>query len=303
MILRMFGRSPLEKWLEKQPPVIKGAVWMTVSAFAYAASIAIVHHVVQELHFMQVVFLRNFFGLAFMAPWLVRVGLAALKTSRLHMHAIRGATSAINVWFLFAALWFAPVADTAAITFMMPIIASLFAVIFLREKTTALRWVAVALGFTGALIVIRPGLESFNLGLLFALGSAISGAAVAILIKTLVKHDSADTIAFYLFVSHTIFSLGPAIYFWTRPTIEQLLWGVALGYLGTLIQRNFNKAMGAADATIVLPFNFTRLIWAALFGWLFFSEFPDLWTWIGGILIFSASIWLTRMTAGLSRNH
>jgi len=56
--------------------------------------------------------------------------------------------------------------------------------------------------------------------------------------------------------------------------------------------------MGEADATIVLPFNFTRLIWAALFGWVFFAEFPDLWTWIGGCVIFAASIWLTRMTAG-----
>ena len=276
---------------------MRGACWMTVSAFGYAASIAIVHHVVQELHFMQVVFLRNVFGLAFMAPWLFRVGLSALKTSRLKMHVVRGATSAMNVWFLFAALWLAPVADTAAITFMMPIIASLFAVLFLKEKTTASRWLAVCLGFVGALIVIRPGMAGFNFGLLLALGSAISGAAVAILIKTLIRYDSADTIAFYLFVSHTIFSLGPALYYWMNPTILQLGWGVALGYLGTLIQRNFNKAMGVADATIVLPFNFTRLIWAALFGWVFFSEFPDPWTWVGGSVIFAASIWLTRLAS------
>jgi drug/metabolite transporter (DMT)-like permease len=270
---------------------------MTVSAFGYAASIAIVHHMVQELHFMQVVFLRNVFGLAFMAPWLFRIGLSALKTSRLKMHAVRGATSAMNVWFLFAALWLAPVADTAAITFMMPIIASLFAVLFLKEKVTVSRWLAVCLGFVGALIVIRPGMAGFNFGLLLALGSAISGAAVAILIKTLIRYDSADTIAFYLFVSHTILSLGPALYYWIHPTILQLGWGVALGYLGTLIQRNFNKAMGVADATIVLPFNFTRLIWAALFGWVFFSEFPDPWTWVGGSVIFAASVWLTRLAS------
>lgn len=293
----MFGPLFFNEWLERQSPAMRGACWMTVSAFGYSASIAIVHHMVQELHFMQVVFLRNVFGLAFMAPWLFRVGLSALKTSRLKMHAVRGATSAMNVWFLFAALWLAPLADTAAITFMMPIIASLFAVLFLKEKTTASRWLAVCLGFVGALIVIRPGMAGFNFGLLLAFGSAISGAAVAILIKTLIRYDSADTIAFYLFVSHTIFSLGPALYYWINPTILQLGWGVALGYLGTLIQRNFNKAMGAADATIVLPFNFTRLIWAALFGWVFFSEFPDPWTWVGGSVIFAASIWLTRLAS------
>jgi len=288
----------LDRWIAGQSPVVRGAWWMTVSAFAYAASIAIIHHVAQELHFMQVVFLRNVFGFLFMLPWLMRVGLGALKTSRLHMHAVRGAMSALNVWFLFAALWLAPVADVAAITFMMPIVASIFAVVFLKEKTTVLRWVAIALGFAGALMVIRPGMAGYNPVLLLAVGSVLAGATVAILIKTLIRHDSADTIAFYLFVSHIVFSVGPAIYFWAAPTWEQLGWCVALGYLATVIQRNFNKAMGEADATIVLPFNFTRLIWAALFGWLFFAEFPDLWTWIGGLVIFAASIWLTRMTAG-----
>ena len=76
-----------------------------------------------------------------------------------------------------------------------------------------------------------------------------------------------------------------------------------LGYLGTVIQRAFNRSMALADATVVLPFNFTRLIWAALFGYLFFAELPDLWTWIGGTVIFLASIWLTRISTGQKKDR
>ena len=76
---------------------------------------------------------------------------------------------------------------------------------------------------------------------------------------------------------------------------------VLLGWLGAVIQRTFNRAMAAADATVVLPYNFTRLIWAALFGFLFFAEIPDLWTWVGGTVIFISSVWLTRINVRRGR--
>ena len=84
---------------------------------------------------------------------------------------------------------------------------------------------------------------------------------------------------------------------WVMPTLEEVLWLVLLGYLGALVQRTFNRAMSETDASVALPFNFTRLIWAAMFGYLFFAQVPDLWTWVGGSLIFLASIWLTRIGA------
>ena len=283
--------------IHQKSPIARGALWMTISAFAYAASIAIIHYLTQELHFMQVVFLRNVFGFLFMLSWLFRNGVKALRTSMIHMHVVRGVMSSLNVWFLFAALWLAPVADVAAITFMMPIVASILAVFFLKEKTTQKRWMTVGLGFVGAIMIIRPGWTGYNPGLLLAFGSVVAGAVVAIFIKILIHRDSADTIAFYLFVSHVVLSFGPGLYFWRSLAFDQLIWCAGLGYLATVVQRNFNKAMGIADATIVLPFNFTRLIWAALLGWIFFSELPDIWTWTGGFVIFIASLLLARKAA------
>jgi drug/metabolite transporter (DMT)-like permease len=139
--------------------------------------------------------------------------------------------------------------------------------------------------------------------LLLAVASVIAGSAVAMLIKGLLKHDPSDTVAAWLFVSHTVLGLIPAIIVWIQPSWQDVLWMALLGYLGTVIQRAFNRSMALADATVVLPFNFTRLIWAALFGFLFFAEIPDIWTWIGGTVIFLASVWLTRISTARKKQQ
>lgn len=291
----MFRMKSLSIWFDHLPPTTRGACWMTISAFGYSASIAIVHHLTQRLPVFEVALGRNAFGLLFMLPWLAKVGLGALRTSHAGMHVVRGLLSATNMWFLFAALALAPVADVSAITFMMPIVASILAVFILKEATHFQQWLAALAGFVGALIVIRPGMAEFNPGLLFAVGAVLFGSGVAMMIKTLLRHDSADTIAVYLFISHIVIGLIPAIIVWITPTWEEVGWLFLLGGLAALIQRTFNRALAAANATVVLPFNFTRLLWAALFGFLFFAEIPDLWTWVGGGIIFGSSIWLARI--------
>ncbi|MBT5047992.1 MAG: DMT family transporter [Rhodospirillaceae bacterium] len=290
-------RQAYHKRLAALSPTARGAYWMLISACGYSASIAIVHHLVERLPVFEIALARNVFGLVFMLPWLTKVGLGAMRTSHMGKHAIRGVLSASNVWFLFAALAYAPVADVSAITFLMPIIASVLAVFVLKEQTSLIRWAAALTGFAGALIVIRPGMAEFNPGILFAVGAVCAGSLIAMLIKTLLKYDSGDTVAAWLFISHIVLGIVPAILVWITPNWEEVLWMVLLGWLGAVIQRTFNRSMAEADASVVLPYNFTRLIWAALFGFLFFAEIPDIWTWVGGSVIFISSIWLTRINA------
>jgi len=284
------------------PPAVLAAWWMLISAFGYAGSIALVHHLADRLPVFEIALARNVFGLAFMLPWLMKVGLGAMRTSHMGKHAVRGLLSAVNMWCLFAAVAYAPVADVSAITFMMPVTASVLAVFILKEKTSLVQWLAALAGFAGALIVIRPGMAGYNPGLLFAVGAVCAGSLVAMMIKTLLKYDSGDTVAAWLFISHTVIGIVPAIVVWVTPTWQEWLWMVFLGWLGAVIQRTFNRSMAMADATVVLPYNFTRLIWAALFGYLFFAEIPDLWTWIGGTVIFASSVWLTRINAGRGKS-
>ena len=108
------------------------------------------------------------------------------------------------------------------------------------------------------------------------------------------RTESPDSIAVYLFVFQTVIMLVPAILVWRAPSAEELAWLALLGLIGVWLQRAFNRAMVAADATVALPFNFTRLIWAALLGWVLFAELPDIWTWIGGTIIFAATVFIAR---------
>ena len=290
----MISRHAIASHFDRLPGATRAGLWMTASAFCYAASAAIVRHMSADMPIFEMVFLRNLFALAFMMPWVASVGRAAFRTDRLGMHTLRGLGSAVNISCQFGALALIPIADMAAINFMQPIFGSIIAVVVLKEVASGRRWTAVAVGFLGAMLIIRPGIATVDAGVLLALASALAGAIVAIMIKDLVRTEQPDTIVVYLFVFQTAIMLVPAILVWRAPTLGEIAWLAALGLIGVWLQRAFNRAMAAADATVALPFNFTRLIWAALIGWIVFAESPDAWTWAGGTLIFAASVLIAR---------
>ncbi|MGB0630503.1 MAG: DMT family transporter [Alphaproteobacteria bacterium] len=277
------------------PGPVRSGIWMSISAVTYVVSIAIGRYMAPDIEVFQIAFLRNAFAVLFMMPWLINVGLGAMRTNQLGRHIVRGFMSSTNVTLLFAAVALIPIADMSAIGFLQPVIAAAIAGFVLGEIVSRHRWLAIAAGFAGALIVIRPGFAEFNLGIAYALGSALAGALVSIMIKTLVRTDPPDTIAAWLFVTQTLILLIPTIIVWNNPTLEQ--WGLfaIIGFMSVILQRTYNRGVQAADMSIAMPFNFTRLIWAALLGWIVFAELPDIWTWIGGTIIFAASIWLTRL--------
>jgi drug/metabolite transporter (DMT)-like permease len=93
----------------------------------------------------------------------------------------------------------------------------------------------------------------------------------------------------------------PALWVWTWPTVEQLLLMFGVGFFATLNQRFLSRAYAAADATAVLPFEFTRLPFAAVIGYLAFRELPDVWAWVGGAVIFGASLYMVQREARASR--
>lgn len=276
------------------PGPVRSGIWMSVSAITYVVSIAIGRYLAPDIEVFQIAFLRNAFAILFMLPWLMGVGIGAMRTNQIGKHILRGFMSSTNVTLLFAAVALIPIADMSAINFLQPVIGAAIAGFVLGEVAGRNRWLAIGMGFIGAVLVIRPGFADFNLGIAYALGSAVAGAFVSIMIKTLVRTDPPDTIAAWLFVTQTLILLVPTILVWRMPTLEQ--WGlfVFIGCMSVILQRTYNRGIQAADISIAMPFNFTRLIWASVLGWVVFAEFPDMWTWIGGTVIFISSVWLTR---------
>ena len=161
------------------PGPLQAGIWMSISAVTYVVSIAIGRYIAPDIEVFQIAFLRNAFAVLFMMPWLMKVGIGAMRTNQIGRHILRGFMSSANVTLLFAAVALIPIADMSAINFLQPVIGAAIAGLVLGEVVSRARWIAIIAGFAGALIMIRPGFAEFNIGIAFALGSGVAGALAA----------------------------------------------------------------------------------------------------------------------------
>ncbi|NKB19932.1 MAG: EamA family transporter [Alphaproteobacteria bacterium] len=283
-------------------PAIQGALWTVIASFCVVAFTAIGKYLTAEMSVPMITFFRCVFGVLFIVPWVTRVGLAGLATRRPVLLIARGINTLIGLYCVFFAVALIPLADVVAIQYSKPIFASLAAVLILREIMYGARWRALIIGFVGMLIIIRPGFAEWNIGVLFALGAMAAGAFTTISVKLMTRTEPPDRIVAYTLVVMTIGSAVPAILSWQTPTLEQLLWLVLLGGLATGFQRCVARAYAAADATVVLPFEFIRLLIAVAFGFFIFGEALDGWTWAGGTVIFAASMYVVHAEAKRNAN-
>lgn len=273
---------------------VRGALWMVTAAFFIVAFTTVARRLSGEVPVAQMVFFRGLFGLMFLAPWMLRVGWRGLRTNRLRLHLLRGVSGIAGLFLLLGAVGLMPVADVLAINFTRPIFASVVAVMVLGEVFHARRWTALTVGFAGTMIILRPGFEALNMGAAMALAGAATGVSSAICTKSLTRTETPDAIACYAITIYFLLSIVPAVLVWQTPSWEQLGWLVVLGGLATGFQRTNARAFAAADATVVLPFEFARLPLAAALGFVVFAELPDGWTWVGGAVIFVAGLYLSR---------
>ena len=149
--------------------------------------------------------------------------------------------------------------------------------------------------------MVRPGFEVFNVGLASVFIASIAGAASAIFIRYLSRTEAPDTITMYYVIFTTPVMMLLALFVWETPTWLELCWLSFMGLTGTLGQRAMSRGFAAADASIMLPMDFTRLLVAALFGFVLFSEIPSVYTAVGGFLIFASTVYIARREARLSR--
>jgi len=262
------------------------------AAFAMVVMHALVRHVSTELHPFEAAFFRNLFGLLFVLPLVARSGLAQLRPGRPGLLVIRGVADACAMLAFFTALSLAPLATVTALSFTAPLFATVLAVPVLREVVGLRRALSVAAGFAGALIVIRPGAEGLvTAGAAMTLFSACFWGLALCLIKLLSRTETSVAITFYAAVTLLPVTLIAALPVWQTPTWEQLGWLVATGAVGTAAQLSLSQAMRLADATVVMPLDFTRLLWSAVLGFVLFAEIPDIATFVGGTVIFSSVVY------------
>lgn len=285
------------------PGALRACFWFVIAGGLFVIMLAIVRNISGELDLLLVVFWRSFFGVLLMLPWLARRGVNALHTRRLGIHLVRAGLNYISLYVWLVAATLLPLADLTAIGFTRPIIASLLAVVVLGEVMRARRWAATFVGFIGAMIVIRPGFAEVNPGLIYIAIGVLGASVMSIIVKYLSRTDSPDTTTMLLVGIMTPMTLVVALFVWQWPSAHHWGWLLAIAFLSTYSQRALARAYAAADATVVLSFDFLRLPIAALIGFVAFSEFPDLGVWIGAAVICVSSIYIARRESAVERER
>ncbi len=290
----------MSRWA-RVPPTLRGIIYMSASTVGFAVMHTLIRYVSAELHPFQIAFFRNFFGILIFIPMLMRYGLAPFKTNRLALHTLRGALNIVAMLAFFTALSITPIARVTALGFSAPIFAAVLSVVILGERFRLHRWGAILLGFTGTLVILRPGIIPMDLGSILVLSSAFLWGITMIVIKVLSRTDSAITITSYMNVMLAFFAFIPALWVWRTPSYETWGWLVVIGLAGTLAQLALTQALKEGETTVVLPFDFLKLIWVSIFGFWLFGEVADLWTWIGAAIIIASAFYMAHREKKASR--
>ena len=286
-----------------EPNFILAVALMILASVFFAGMAGLIRYGSQDLHPFQLAFLRSAFGILFMLPWLMKAGVGTLKTSRIGLISIRGLMAASAMFAFFWALSVMPLAEAVALSFTAPFFVTILAVVFLHEVVRVRRWTAVGVGFVGAMIILRPDGGTVAWPALAVLFSALMMAGSIICIKKLSRTEPANAIYLWMVIYLAPITFVPALFVWRHPTWEQLGVAAGIGFAGTVGHLLMTRAFGMAETTALMPFDFARLIFSAVVGYLFFSQAPDLWTWVGATIIAAAGIYIARREARAEWAH
>ena len=238
-------------------------------------------------------FFRFFFSLIILIPYVFYTKVSFTKTNNIKKHLVRSSLNLPAMYLTFGALTMIPLEKINAIHFLNPLFVSIFAVIFFKEKIYIYRVISLILGFVGIIVVIRPGLIPLEIGSFMVLGSTVLWALCIIITKDITKEESAINILIFQCIFMSLFTFIIAYFNWELPSSDQLMLLFFSALFGNVFHLMINHSFKIADLTLTAPFRYSVLIWGSLFGFLFFNEIPDFFTWIGGTIIFLSILILT----------
>ena len=270
------------------------AILLTMSGSFFAVLMeALIRAAQYDSNVYTIGFFRFFFGLIIIFPYLVKNKFTPYKTKNFKFYFIRGLFNLPMMIFGFGALVYVPFEQFKAMHFLSPIIVVLLSFVIFREKIYLYRIFALLIGFAGMLIIVRPGIIEFNIGTIMILTSLTFWSFIIILSKFVSKDDSPITMVSYQYTLMTFFSLPLAIYFWVTPSLTSLIYVFIGAISGTILHLSLALSYKYADLSVTQPIWFTGLIFGSGIGYFAFNETPDLWTWLGGIVVFSSVLVIT----------
>ena len=270
----------------QQPSMVKAALWMGGWLAAMVTMAVAGRESASQLDVFQVMELRAIIGLALLSPLVFAAGgLSAMKTKYPWRHVWRNVVHYTAQYAWLVAVTLIPLAQVISIEFTMPIWTAILAFLFIGESLNRWKIIAIVFGLVGVLIIVRPAVDSVEIGQIYSLYSAIGFSISVILVKSLTRVDSVVKIIFWMLVIQAVIGAIPALIVWQPISAELWPWVVLVAICGTFSHYCMARAMIHADATIVVPMDFLRVPLTALVGWMIYAEAIDVYTGTGAILI------------------
>ncbi len=283
MVLNKFERL-------RDRAALTGVLLMVVVAILASVDAVIVRSVSPDVHPFIISFTRALFGLIAIVPWIVTRP-RLLRSQYRMQHVVRAALKLAALTSFFAAFAQAPLADVTAIAFTAPLFVTIGAWGLLGERPKRLRILAMIVGFLGVLLVLRPGQGGLpSSGLLLAVLGALFSAAVQLMLKPMSGRDGTRTLVAWNLIATVPLAAVFAAWVWEAPTPEQWVLLALQGVLGAVSMGCVTQALSLAEASLIAPLDFLRLPFVALLAYLFLGQGVSFTTWIGGGVIFAATL-------------
>lgn len=247
------------------------------------------------VNIIETLFYRQMLGMPIaLAGVMMGPGLAALKTQNLGGHISRAMLGSMGMVMNFGGYILLPLAEATTIGFAMPIFATVLSVVLLRERPGVHRWAAVTIGFLGVLVIVGPGHHAGvnTLGIAIAVGAAVVTACISLLLRQLSQKEHSTVIVFYFTLLPLPF-LGLAM-LWFGQAHDPATWAmlIVLGSIGGIAQLLMTAALRWGPVSLVLPMDYSSLLWSTLLGWLVWQTWPGNSTWAGAAIIASSSLYI-----------
>ncbi len=279
-----------------------GIAWITGTALSLTAMYVAARELAGEISTFEIVFLRGLFSLVLMSPWLLQQGVGALRTQKPWHHAGRGFSTFAAVTLMFYGVANAPLADATALQAVYPLFTIVLAVFVVGERPGLNRWLATVVGFGGVLAIVRPGFEAVGPATLALLGCSLFYAVSNIFVKLIARADPPGMMTFTVNAYSVLLSALPAAFVWVTPSLASLPWIGLLAAAGFCAQYTLTRALAYGEASVVMPFDYLRLPFAAAVGFIVYAETPDLLTVLGALIVFASVSYITA-AEGKSRRR
>ena len=286
--------SPVHTEGRRAENIPLGILCMLTASIVFQGSSVLSKWLIETYPIGEMLFMRTLSSLVVASALILpATGLGVFRTKRLHDHLFRNVSQATAQTFIVVAMSTMPLASVVAITFSAPLFATIAAMVVLKESVGPVRWGALTVGFLGVLVVTSPGMDTFQVGSLFAIANAVLFGTVAVGVRRMAATETTSTLLMHQMVMLTIFFAAFLPFGWVTPTsIRDWTALIANGLSNAAGQYLWTRALHLAPASAVAPFNYFSLVWAIVLGFLVWGDVPSATLLAGSAIVMASGMYL-----------